>query len=136
MLLFAFWSFDKHPPRYCTRIKPDSLQFDSQETFVSPSVNTKKRKPSLDTDELTSVFSSYLKKMDEPSKKDDELKKESLDIERKKNELGNKIFERDSNKLIYDQLNDFINKGIEASGMTVQEFEALKRRRNDILLAL
>ena len=71
-----------------------------------------------------------------------ELKKKSLELEKmkferdmKSLELEKKKFDKECRDTLYEQINDLINRGFEASGCTAEEFEALKRRRIEMIFA-
>jgi hypothetical protein len=68
LLLFAFWAFDKKPPKFISRAKPENDQFDTSSSSTSTDPPLRKRyKTTSDTETLAQAVSSLA-----PSKEEQE----------------------------------------------------------------
>jgi hypothetical protein len=72
LLLFAFWAFDKKPPKFISRAKPESDQFDTSQpaSAVPESKKERKRVRIVDnTESLAKAVSSLAPSNEEKEKK-------------------------------------------------------------------
>jgi len=67
LLLFAFWAFDKKPPKFISRAKPEKDQFDTSLSALTAPPTCKKFKTTSDTEALAQAVSSLA-----PSKEEQE----------------------------------------------------------------
>ena len=58
VMLFAFWAFDKHPPQFITRAKPQHQQFDSSDANNNGSSGKKRKKTTEGTEILSAAIAS------------------------------------------------------------------------------
>jgi len=67
MLLFAFWAFDKKPPKFISRAKPDAEQFDTSTEVSGQQPKQKKQRQVVDGEAIAAAVSSLA-----PSKEEQE----------------------------------------------------------------
>jgi hypothetical protein len=67
LLLFAFWAFDKKPPKFISRAKPEQDQFDTSSSASTAPPTRKKFKTTIDAEALAQAVSSLA-----PSKEEQE----------------------------------------------------------------